>query len=162
MQISKNDNFLKLIVPNLKKNITMFNSKLKSSSSESIIGNTTIIGAGTIIIGDIESSGDIRIDGTLIGNVNAKAKVLIGPEGVIEGAINGKQADVLGKITGQVNIQDVLHLRGKCKVEGDIYAGKLEVEPSATFNGSCHMGANIVELKVDLTIPVKALKTINN
>ena len=54
MQISKNDNFLKLIVPNLKKNITMFNSKLKSSSSESIIGNTTIIGAGTIIIGDIK------------------------------------------------------------------------------------------------------------
>lgn len=140
----------------------MFNSKFKSSSTESTIGNTTIIGAGTKIIGDIESAGDIRIDGTLIGNVNGKAKVLIGPDGVIEGAIKGKQADVLGKITGQVNIQDVLQLRGKCQVDGDIYAGKLEVEPSATFNGSCHMGANIVELKVDLTIPVKALKTISN
>ena len=76
------------------------------------------------------------------------------------GEIGIKQT--LGKIKGQVNIQEVLQLRGKCNVDGDIYAGKLEVEPTATFNGSCHMGANIVELKVDLSIPVKVLKTINN
>jgi cytoskeletal protein CcmA (bactofilin family) len=29
-------------------------------------------------------------------------------------------------------------------VSGDIYAGKLQVEPTATFNGQCHMGANVV------------------
>ena len=138
----------------------MFNSKLKSSTTEFKAGNTTIIGAGTTIIGDIESTGDIRIDGTLIGNVIAKAKILVGPDGIIEGAINGKQADVLGKVTGQVNIQEVLQLRGKCNVDGDIFAGKLEVEPTATFNGSCHMGASIVELKVDLTVPVKAIKQL--
>ena len=138
----------------------MFNSKSKSSTTEFKSGNTTIIGAGTTIIGDIESTGDIRIDGTLIGNVNAKAKILIGPDGVIEGAINGMQADVLGKVTGQVNIQEVLQLRGKCNVDGDIFAGKLEIEPTATFNGSCHMGANVVELKVDLAIPAKGVKQL--
>ena len=140
----------------------MFNSKLKSSTTELKSGTTTIIGAGTTIIGDIESAGDIRIDGTLIGNIIAKAKILIGPDGIIEGSINGKQADVLGKITGQVSIQEVLQLRGRCNVDGDIFAGRLEVEPTATFNGSCHMGASVVELKVDLTGPVKVLKTINN
>jgi len=126
----------------------MFNSKSKSKSSqnESPVGSTTIIGVGTIINGDIESNGDIRIDGTLIGNLNAKAKILIGPDGVVEGAIKGRQADVLGKVTGQMDIKEVLQLRGKCNVDGDIYAGKLEVEPSATFNGSCHMGADVVEL----------------
>ncbi len=139
----------------------MFNSKSKSSSSESTIGSTTIIGVGTVIIGNIESSGDIRIDGTLIGNVNGKAKVLIGPDGVIEGALQGKQADVLGKITGQINIQEVLNLRGNCVVDGDIYASRLEVEPSATFNGTCHMGANILELNVDLTDNLKVLKAFN-
>ena len=132
----------------------MFNSKSKSSNEESHAGSTTIIGAGTIINGDIESSGDIRIDGTLIGNLNAKAKVLIGADGSVEGAIKGRNADVLGKVTGQMDIKEILQLRGKCIIDGDIYAGKLEVEPTATFNGRCHMGANIVELNVELATAV--------
>ena len=132
----------------------MFNSKSKSSKEESHAGSTTIIGAGTIINGDIESSGDIRIDGTLIGNLNAKAKVLIGADGSVEGAIKGRNADVLGKVTGQMDIKEILQLRGKCIIDGDIYAGKLEVEPTATFNGRCHMGANIVELNVELATAV--------
>jgi len=134
----------------------MFNSKMKSTSSEPSTGSTTIIGAGTTITGDIESTGDIRIDGTLLGNVIARAKVLIGPEGNVEGAISGRNADVLGKVTGQMDIKEVLQLRGKCNVDGDIFAGKLEVEPSATFNGRCHMGANVVELNVELATAVNS------
>lgn len=134
----------------------MFNPKTKSSSNETATGAATIIGAGTIIKGDIESTGDIRIDGTLIGNVMARAKILIGPEGVVEGAVKGKNADVLGKVTGQMDIKEVLQLRGKCNVDGDIFAGKLEVEPTATFNGRCHMGANVVELKVELATAVNS------
>lgn len=128
----------------------MFNSKSKSSADETPNGSITIIGAGTIINGNIESTGDIRIDGTLVGNINAKAKILIGADGVVEGSIKGRQADVMGKITGQMDIREVLQLRGKCNVDGDIYAGKLEVEPTAIFNGRCHMGANVVELNVEL------------
>lgn len=130
------------------KNLTMFNSKTKSTDTP--IGSTTIIGAGTCISGDIESNGDIRIDGTLIGNLKSKAKILIGPEGLVEGDVNGLQADILGKVTGQLKIKELLQLRGKSNIIGEIYAGKLEVEPTATFNGSCHMGANIVELSVEL------------
>jgi len=40
----------------------------------------------------------------------------------------------------------LLQLRGEAVVNGNIYTGKLQVEPSATFNGQCHMGANIVEM----------------
>ena len=53
----------------------MFNSKAKPGDTP--VGSTTIIGAGTTIIGDIESNGDIRIDGNLIGNLHSKAKILI-------------------------------------------------------------------------------------
>jgi cytoskeletal protein CcmA (bactofilin family) len=132
----------------------MFNSKSKSGGSETPGGSTTIIGAGTTINGNIESTGDIRIDGTLIGNLTSKAKVLVGADGVIEGAIKGKNADVLGRVTGQMDIKEILQLRGKCIIDGDIFAGKLEVEPTATFNGRCHMGANVVELNVDLPAAV--------
>ncbi len=128
----------------------MFNSKSKQASVEISRGSTTIIGAGTVINGDIQSDGDIRIDGLLNGNLYAKSKIFIGPEGAVEGDLHGVHADVLGKVTGQLRIKELLQLLGKCEVEGDIYAGKLQVEPSASFNGCCHMGANVVELNKEL------------
>lgn len=132
----------------------MFNSKTKLSPGETSTGGTTIIGAGTVINGDIESDGDIRIDGLLSGNLFAKSKIFIGPEGTVEGDIHGQQADVLGKVTGQIKIKELLQLLGKCDVKGDIFAGKLQIEPSASFNGCCHTGGNVVELNKDLAIVV--------
>ncbi len=129
----------------------MFNSKTKQGDAALAGSSTTIIGAGTIINGDINSNGDIRIDGTLIGNLHSKSKIIIGQDAVVEGDINGQQADIMGKVTGTVKIKELLQLRGKCNVNGELFAGRLEVEPTATFNGSCHMGANIVELSPELS-----------
>jgi cytoskeletal protein CcmA (bactofilin family) len=123
----------------------MFNSKSKSQG-ESPAGANSIIGAGTVITGNMESNGDIRIDGVLRGNLKGRAKILIGPEGVVEGDIDGEQADVLGRITGSIKVAGLLNLRGKATVNGDIFTGKLQMEPTATFNGQCHMGASVVEL----------------
>jgi len=127
----------------------MFNLKSKGSFDESSISANTIIGAGTTITGDLASNGDIRIDGVLNGNLTAKAKILIGPDGTVEGDIEGLQADVLGKVVGKIKVKELLHLRGKATLHGDIYAGKLQIEPTVTFNGQCHMGANVVELNTE-------------
>lgn len=105
---------------------------------------TTLIGSGTTLKGDITSNSDLRIDGTIIGNITSSAKVVIGANGVVEGNISGNQADIIGKVTGNIKAKDLLQLRGDCTVTGNLYAGKLQVEPSATFNGQCHMGVNIV------------------
>lgn len=128
----------------------MFNSKSKTSFDAQAGNASTLIGAGTTITGDLESNGDIRIDGVLKGNLKAKAKIIVGAEGVVEGNLEGLQADIMGNVTGSIKVQELLFLHGKTKVNGDIYAGKLQVEPTAVFNGSCHMGANIVELKKDV------------
>lgn len=106
----------------------------------------TLIAAGTTLTGDISSNGDLRIDGTVLGNVSSAAKLIIGSSGVVEGDISCRQADITGKVSGHVRAAEILQLRGECVVTGNIYAGKLQVEPSATFNGQCHMGANIVEM----------------
>lgn len=137
----------------------MFQTKTKNTFSEVSSDSTTIIGAGTVIKGDITSNGDIRIDGTLIGNLHSSAKVLIGAEGAVEGNINGNQADVLGKITGKVRVNDLLQLRGDANVKGDLYAAKLHIEPSVTFNGQCHMGANVVELPQENDAEASNLKS---
>jgi cytoskeletal protein CcmA (bactofilin family) len=128
----------------------MFNSKSKSSLDATSSNASTMIGAGTVITGDLESNGDIRIDGVLKGNLKGKSKIIIGSEGVVHGNIEGLQADIMGQVTGTIKIQELLYLHGKTEVKGDIYAGKLQVEPSAVFNGKCHMGANVVELKKEI------------
>ena len=63
---------------------------------------TTIISTGTTLKGDISSKNDLRIDGTIIGNISSSAKIVIGSSGVVEGDLNGNQADVVGKVSASL------------------------------------------------------------
>ena len=130
----------------------MFNTKNKTEMQQPVTnGNdgAPLLSSGTILKGDISSNNDLRIDGTVIGNVNSSAKIIAGTSGVVEGDIAGNQADITGKVSGNIRAKELLQLRGECLVTGNLYAGKLQVEPSATFNGQCHMGANIVEMSTN-------------
>lgn len=120
----------------------MFNGKSKSDvlgENPSTGTSTSLIGAGTSMKGDITSSGDLRIDGNLVGNINCTAKVVIGANGVVQGDINGQQADIMGKVTGTIKVKDLLQLKGGSNVNGNLQAAKLQIEPTANFNGECHM-----------------------
>ena len=123
----------------------MFNQKSKadgsSESSTPTPGGASLIAAGTTLKGDITSNGDIRIDGTLLGNMQCTAKVITGANGVVEGDITGQQADIMGKVTGTIKVKELLQLKGGSVVSGNLHASKLQIEPSANFNGQCHMSA---------------------
>ena len=138
----------------------MFNQKTKEGvEPEKINGNgATLIGAGTTVKGDIHSESDIRIDGKVDGNITGSSKIIVGTNGHVEGNISGKQADVVGKVTGNIKVSDLLQLRSNSIVNGNVYAAKLQIEPTATFNGECHMGANIVEMKEQNEVQVTAAK----
>lgn len=112
-------------------------------------GSTTIIGNGVTFTGDINSTADIRIDGTLKGNIVSTARILVGAGGVIEGDLQCTQADVMGKIKGNIKTKEILSLRGDAMVTGDIFAAKLQVEPTVNFNGCCFMSNNVVEMVKD-------------
>lgn len=132
----------------------MFAKKSNSNTDPSMTISASIIGAGNIITGDIESNGDIRVDGTIKGNVYSKAKVLVGPSGLIEGNMHSSEADISGTILGNINTKGLLVLKGNASVSGDIHTAKLLIEPTVSFNGQCHMGANIVELKPEIAMAV--------
>jgi cytoskeletal protein CcmA (bactofilin family) len=125
----------------------MFNGKNKSETFEvgaekaPVSASASLIGAGTTMKGDITSSGDLRIDGTLVGNIHCSAKVVIGANGNVQGDINGQTADIMGKVTGTIKVKDLLQLKGGSFLNGNIEAGKLQIEPTANFNGGCHMTA---------------------
>ena len=103
--------------------------------------NTTInlISAGTDIFGDVKSSGDIRIDGSLTGNLNTKGKVVIGPTGKVKGEVICKNSEVAGVIEGRIIVGQLLNLKASCKINGDIITSKLSIEPGALFTGNCKM-----------------------
>ncbi|MET0637678.1 MAG: polymer-forming cytoskeletal protein [Chitinophagaceae bacterium] len=134
----------------------MFNAKNKTDMQpEKTSGNgTTLIGAGTILKGDITSNSDLRIDGTITGSIHSAAKVVVGANGLVEGDISGNQADIIGKVNGNIKVKDLIQLRGDSVVNGNLFAAKLQVEPSATFNGQCHMNSTV-------TTPVAELKSVN-
>ena len=139
----------------------MFNKEKSTPSTERTNGKSaTLISAGTTLTGDLQSEGDLRIDGTIKGNVTSSAKVIIGATGFVEGLVTGQQADVAGKVVGNVEVKELLQLREQCVVDGNISAGKLQIEPSATFNGQCKMNggsSNGAEKKKNDTKPKEAV-----
>lgn len=104
---------------------------------------------GTSIEGDIKCESNIRIDGSFIGTLNTKGRLVVGPMGKIEGTVNCQNAEVEGLVKGKLFVQQLLSLKGTAKVEGDIFTDKLAVEPGSSFTGACNMGAKVKEMKKD-------------
>lgn len=113
----------------------------KTNKSESDGASINLIGNGTSIIGDINSNGDFRIDGTLKGNITINGKLVVGSTGKIEGNMTCQNADISGEIHGKVTVSELLILKASSKLLGDIITGKISIEPNATFTGTCNMGA---------------------
>ena len=99
---------------------------------------------GTQVIGKIFAENDIRIDGTVKGDVFCNARVVIGPTGVIEGSITCQNARIEGKFDGTLVVKEMLDLRASAQVSGDITTDKLTVEAGAIFNVTCKMGTGTV------------------
>lgn len=105
---------------------------------------------GTSIEGEIKCESNIRIDGSFVGNLTTKGRLVIGPAGRIEGTILCQNAEIEGLVKGKITVQQLLSLKGAAKVEGDIFTDKLAIEPGATFTGACNMGAKVKEMKKDM------------
>lgn len=103
-------------------------------------GSVNLISAGTVIEGEINCKGDLRVDGKVTGKIHSKSKVVIGTTGEVEGDIVCQHADIFGKYNGNMRINEILFMKSSCHVQGDIHAGKLVVEAGAIFSGHCNMG----------------------
>ncbi len=115
----------------------MFEKSTKSYTD--FLGKTNRIVEGTTIKGDIDSQADFRLDGHLIGNFISKGKLVVGPAGSVSGDITCKNVDVEGKVEGKIIVQEILNVKSKASIYGEVICGKLSVEPGADFSASCVM-----------------------
>ncbi len=115
------------------------NKQFRSSKSE----EPTIIGRGVKIEGKITSSGNIRIDGEIQGDIFAESNVTIGQGAKVKGQINANVITIGGKVSGIVRAKDKLILDSKSNLKGDIFAKILVIEEGAKFDGKCKTGDSI-------------------
>jgi cytoskeletal protein CcmA (bactofilin family) len=115
------------------------NQKSNNMSAEAMNSNN-IIGKGSTFTGNVETAGNIRVEGKIIGDITCKAKVAIGPSAIIEGNIRAQIVEVEGQVIGSLIVSDNLILKPSCVINGDIIANKLIVEAGAKFDGKCKMG----------------------
>lgn len=124
----------------------MFSENKKDKQMTDNISGKNTIAQGTKIIGDVNSEGDLRIDGIIEGNVKTSGKVAVGKTGLIKGTLNGTDAHFEGKFSGKLALSGTLTLMSSAHIEGEVVAGKLAVEPGATFNVTCAMKGAVKEM----------------
>jgi cytoskeletal protein CcmA (bactofilin family) len=122
----------------------------ETSKSEEI----TIISNGVKIEGKIISSGNIRIDGDVQGDITSQNNVAIGEFGKVSGQINANEIIIGGTVTGKVKAKEKLVLDSKSKINGDIITKILVVEAGAKFEGQSKMGQNLTTPEAKDKIPV--------
>lgn len=125
----------------------MFEKSPKSYTD--LLGKTNRIVEGTSIHGDINSPADFRLDGHLIGNFQSKGKIVIGPAGSVKGDIICKNADIEGTFEGKIHVQEILNIKSKAHIIGDVVCGKLSVEPGAEFSATCIMKPHVKNMISD-------------
>jgi cytoskeletal protein CcmA (bactofilin family) len=114
----------------------MLTSKEQKRAAEEISNSSNTIGKGTFLEGNIETYGNIRIEGKVTGNVKSKSKVALGNSSHVQGNIIAQNADIEGEVKGKIEVAELLVLKATAVINGDIITGKLVVEPGAVFNGS--------------------------
>ncbi len=94
---------------------------------------------GTHIEGNIQAANDIRIDGSLKGNLECRGRVIVGPQGKIEGDVSCVNAIIEGSYTGSMTVRELLAIKETGVVNGDVVTEKLLVQAGALLHGTCSM-----------------------
>ncbi len=87
--------------------------------------------------GTINSSGSVRVDGVLNGDLTCSGNLIVGERAQIKGAIKAISAEVAGNVEGNITLSGNLTLSAGAKVNGDVSAAGIRIEEGATFEGRC-------------------------
>jgi cytoskeletal protein CcmA (bactofilin family) len=118
------------------------------------VPSINLLSSGTLVKGEIKVNGDFRIDGTFVGSIDCKGKVVVGPTGSVDGEIICQNADFSGTVKANVKVTELLTMKETAKFTGEITTNKLAIEPGARFSGNCIMENSGMKVNVQQA-PVK-------
>lgn len=120
----------------------MFGKKNKNTNTVHPSGNGSKPSAlntlvkGTSVEGNIRTESDIRIDGTLLGDLHCSGKAIIGPTGKVTGDIICQNAVIEGQFEGNLAVSEILTLKETAIINGEASYDKLVVHQGAVINAS--------------------------
>jgi len=126
----------------------MFSSVKKEIKPKELSNSSNIIGQGTSVEGSLSTSGNLRVEGRVNGDIQTKAKAVLGDTSVVEGSIIAQTAEIGGEVRGTIKVSGLLTLKATAAVNGNITASKLVFEAGARFDGKCSMGTSLENTKV--------------
>lgn len=98
-----------------------------------------VLHKGSTIEGKVKINGSVRLDGKLIGNVDATDKIVVGETGNVEGDLNAKSVNVSGKCNGHIIAEEKTVLHSTAEFDGEIKCKKLVVEEGVVIDGNINM-----------------------
>jgi len=114
----------------------------------------TLIGAGTLVEGNIRFTGGLRIDGEVKGNVEAAdgasaAMLVLSEQARVEGLVAVAHLVTNGTVVGQVSVLESLEMQARSKIVGDVEYSLIEMHQGAVVEGRLiHRDGKSVELKL--------------
>ncbi len=100
----------------------------------------TLIGSGSVLQGDLEFTGGLRVDGHIKGHVSAQdsnnGTLVLSESGVVEGDINVPHVIINGSVNGNIASSAHVELQSSAKITGDIHYKAVEMELGAVLNGN--------------------------
>ncbi|HZG55157.1 polymer-forming cytoskeletal protein [Paenibacillus sp.] len=113
--------------------------KRSSASSAKVSATDTFIGEGTILEGKLVTTASLRIEGTVVGDIECAGDVTIGETGNVRSIIAARSVFNAGTIEGSVAAKGKMTITSKGRVLGNISAASLHVSEGAVFKGECAM-----------------------
>lgn len=106
---------------------------------ENVSNAVNLLCEGTIIVGDIKTKNDIRIDGIIKGKIVTSGRLVVGTTAKIEGNIDCGNVDVCGVVVGDITASGAVALKAPARMVGNISSAVISIEPGVMFNGNCQM-----------------------
>jgi cytoskeletal protein CcmA (bactofilin family) len=105
------------------------------------VGGLSIVGAGMLVRGDLESNGVVKVEGTVEGHVRAHSQVLVAKGGAVHGDIETTEAVVGGTVSGAIRAGERVEVQAGASVDGDITTRRISVAEGGSLNGLIRMSA---------------------
>lgn len=121
--------------------VPMIMKATRNRTDEQPDNHLAMIGEGVELRGILETDEDLRICGILAGSIRSKSKVVLSPTASVLGDILCGEAEIHGRVKGNLDIKGLLRLRGNAVVEGDITANRIQVDEGVFLLGRCRMRA---------------------
>lgn len=95
----------------------------------------TIVSESFVLKGSIEKTCNIRIDGTVVGDIKEANTVVVGTNGVVRGNIKATHLVVFGYIEGNIDVVESIAIKNTGKIVGKLDTKILTLEHGATYEG---------------------------